>query len=237
MPKINELVFVDDVGGIQKEDALETLITYLIGKFGPLTSPKIFELVSCFGAHGVVDNSSKIERVISGKLHSLMMEKHKILYFSEFGYWKLNDGNGISNQQRNLSPQTLPKLTLRNVLSPGLPLNYKGVGNEFVYVVYQSESRIESILRDRENWLIKVGRTNDLHRRVAQLSESGPNSLVIGTAFKTYDSRGLEKYIHKSLHSQKKACDIPGRREWFFSNLTEITDLRGQFERKTVIAA
>ena len=104
-------------------------------------------------------------------------------------------------------------------------------------MVYQSESRIESILRDRENWLVKVGRTNDLQRRVAQLSESGPNSLVIGTAFKTYDSRGLEKYIHKSLHSQKRACDIPGRREWFFSNLTEITDLRGQFERKTVIAA
>jgi hypothetical protein len=151
--------------------------------------------------------------------------------------WRLNDGERDSLGLQPINNRRFPKLTLRNSFSPDLPLNYKGVGNEFVYVVYQSESRVESVLRDRDNWLLKVGRTNNLRRRVSQLSESGPNSLVIGIAFKTYNSRGLEKYIHQSLHNQKKACDIPGRKEWFFSNLAEIEDLRGQFELKSLLVA
>ena len=237
VPKINELRQDSDLSGLQKLNALETLILYLIDNFGPLTSNKVFELVSCFGSHGVVDKASSIEKMISNTLQSLMLESHKILYCSETGNWRLNDGEQNSLGLQPINNRRFPKLTLRNSFSPDLPLNYKGVGNEFVYVVYQSESRVESVLRDRDNWLLKVGRTNNLRRRVSQLSESGPNSLVIGIAFKTYNSRGLEKYIHQSLHNQKKACDIPGRKEWFFSNLAEIEDLRGQFELKSLLVA
>jgi hypothetical protein len=226
-----------ETSGIQKMDALESLLIYLIEKFGPLTSPKLFELVACFGSHGLVSSSSSSEKVISSTLQNLMLEKYEILYCPEFGNWKLNDGN-LNNSKDAVSPhKALPRLILRNVINLETPLNVKGVGDEYVYVVYQSESRIESTLRNHENWLLKVGRTKHLQRRVAQLSESGPNSLVIGIAFKTYDSRGLEKYIHNALHSQKKACDIPGRREWFYSNLGEISRLRVLFERKALMAA
>jgi hypothetical protein len=238
--RVHEINATDNkcnLGGTQQKDALELLLVYLIGRFGPLNSPEIFELVSCFGSHGVVAPSSTIENVISSTLQNLMLEKHEILYVPEFGKWKLNEGNAKISINETSSEKTLPKLTLRNVVNTEELLNIKGVGTEYVYVVYHSESRIESILRNRQNWLVKVGRTNNLQKRVAQLSQSGPNSLVIGIAFKSYDSRGLEKYIHKALHSQKKACDIPGRREWFYSNLEEISRLRLQFERKSFIAA
>lgn len=219
--------------GIQQVDALETLLIYLIGKFGPLTSPKLFELVSCFGSHGFVSSSSRIEKVISNSLQSLMFEKHQILYCPEFGKWKLNDANLNGSTAELDYDLEIPRFALRDVSDSGQSLNVKGVGNEYVYAVYHTESRIESVLRNRKNWLLKVGRTNNLQRRVAQLSESGPNSLVIGVAYKTYNSRGLEKYIHQALHAQKKECVIPGRREWFYSNVVEISSLRGQFENKS----
>jgi len=223
--------------GIRQVDALETLLLYLIEKFGPLTSPKLSDLVSCFGSHGVVNPSSSIEKVISHTLQELMLEKHEILYSTEFGKWKINDGIAGSLKMEVDQQKTLPRLILRNAKNTEQTLNVKGFGNEYVYVVYQSEARIESVLRNRQNWLLKVGRTNSLRRRVAQLSESGPNSLVIGIAFKTNDSRGLEKYIHKALNGQKKACDIPGRREWFYSNMDEISFLRAKFERDSSMVA
>ena len=224
-------------GGVQQGDALESLLLYLIEKFGPLTFPKLSDLVSCFGSHGVVNRSSSIEKVISNTLQNLMLEKHAILYSPEFGNWKLNNGKSYLYCDEIDQQKILPKLNLRNDINSEKFLNVKGTGNEFVYVIYQSEARIESILRNRRNWLVKVGRTNDLQRRVAQLSESGPNSLVIGIAFKTNNSRGLEKFIHKALHGRKQACEIPGRREWFYSNLDEISDLRAQFERISLMAA
>ncbi len=224
-------------GGIQQVDALETLLMFLIEKFGPLTSTKLFELVSCFGSHGVVNPSSSIEKVISLSLQNLMLEKHAILYSAEFGNWKINDGKADNYGVEVEHQKGLPRFSLRNVQSSEQALNVKGSGNEYVYVVYQSEARIESVLRNRQNWLLKVGRTNSLKRRVAQLSESGPNSLVIGIAFKTYDSKGLEKYIHKALQGQKRVCDIPGRREWFYSNMDEISRLRAQFERDSSLVA
>jgi hypothetical protein len=224
-------------GGNQKVDALETLLIYLIEKFGPLTSTKLFDLVSCFSSHGIVNPSSSIEKFISLSLQNLMLEKHLIFYSAKSGKWKINDGKSDNLGDEEDRQKALPRLILRNPRNSMCHLNVKGTGNEYVYVIYQSEARIESVLRNRTNWPLKVGRTNNLQRRVAQLSESGPNSLVIGIAFKTYDSKALEKYIHKALHDQKKACEIPGRREWFYSNMDEISLLRGQFEQNSSKAA
>lgn len=223
--------------GIQQTDALETLLIYLIGKFGPLTSRKLFELVSCFGPHGIIPASFAIEKIVSITLQKLMLEQHVILYRAEFGNWNLNKGSIDSLEEESVCEIVVPRFILRNVIVAEQSLNVKGVGDEFVYAVYHSESRIESVLRNRENWLLKVGRTNNLKRRVAQLSESGPNSLVIGVAFRTYNARGLEKHIHQALHSREKACAIPGRREWFYSNLVEISRLQKQFKYKSQQAA
>ena len=230
--RIESTKFDIDSSGIQSEDALESLIIYLIAKFGPLTSFKIYELVTCFASHGIINSGSVFEKVVSITLNALMIDKHQLVYRPDDGKWLLNNRNSSYVHNINLENKPLPKLTLRSVSNSEIPIKYQGVGNEFVYVIYQSEARIESILRNTDNWVLKVGRTNNLRRRVAQLSLSGPNSLVVGAAFKTYNSRGLENYIHRYLHDQKKACYIPGRREWFFSNLLEIGNLRSQFEQK-----
>ncbi len=237
MHRIYQNEYACESRGIQQLDALESLLVYLIEKFGPLTSTKLFELVCCFGSHGIVNSSSCIEKIVAGSLQNLMLEKHTILYSPEYGIWKLNRDHGTSSVNSTGVLDVFPRLTLRNFSKSEKSINVKGVGSEYVYVVYQSEARIESILRNRKNWPLKVGRTNNLQRRVAQLSESGPNSLVIGIAYKSHDAKGLEKFIHKALHDQKQACEIPGRREWFYSNLDEISDLRRQFERKSFLAA
>jgi hypothetical protein len=97
--------------------------------------------------------------------------------------------------------------------------------------MYETESRIDAILRNRDNWLLKVGRTNDVGRRVSELSQSGPNSLVIGAVFKTSSSKALEMFIHKRLASEGKKYDIPGRKEWFNSSLTEVHSLWLDFKK------
>jgi hypothetical protein len=234
---IKTLITNPESGDSQIEDALDSLIIYLLEKFGPLGSQKIFELVSCFRSHGVVDSTSNIEKIVSAKLNSLMIDKHKVLYSTECGYWTINSGQNVDANSISVELKSIPKLSLRNTQDLQIPIEFRGVGNEFVYATYQSESRIESILRNQKNWLLKVGRTNNLKRRISQLSESGPNSLVIGAAFKTFNSRGMEKFIHDALHSQKKACEIPGRKEWFFSNLSEISNLRNEFEQKSLSIA
>ena len=47
-----------------------------------------------------------------------------------------------------------------------------GYGSEYVYVVYSKAMRLEAILKSKDNWPLKVGKTNNLQRRIVQLSES-----------------------------------------------------------------
>ena len=125
--KINQTKDDRETSGIQKMDALESLLIYLIEKFGPLTSPKLFELVACFGSHGAVSSSSSIEKVISGTLQNLMLEKHEILYCPEFGNWKLNDGKLDYSIDEFSANKALPTFKLRNVRNSETPLNIKGL--------------------------------------------------------------------------------------------------------------
>ena len=104
-----------------------------------------------------------------------------------------------------------------------LYLKQYGVGTDFVYVVYSTDLRIESIINRRKYFPLKVGKTNNIVRRISQLSEAGPSALTIGTLFRTDEASRLEKFIHKKLRDQGQHLDIPGRKEWFLSNLKQVT--------------
>ena len=92
-----------------------------------------------------------------------------------------------------------------------------------MYVVYSTELRIESIINGRRHFPLKVGKTNNIVRRISQLSESGPTALAIGMLFRTDQASRLEKFIHNKLRDEGQHLDIPGRKEWFLSNLQEVT--------------
>jgi hypothetical protein len=115
-----------------------------------------------------------------------------------------------------------------------MDLYYKqyGVGSDFVYVVYSTDLRIESIVNGREHFPLKVGKTNNIVRRIAQLSEAGPNALTIGTLFRTDEASRLERFIHKRLQDQGQHLEIPGRKEWFLSNLSQVTEYYQDFVRE-----
>ena len=76
---------------------------------------------------------------------------------------------------------------------------------------------------------VKVGKTNCIQRRIDQLSESGPNTLTVGAVFCTNNSTELERYIHKKLINTGRHLEIPGRREWFRSDIETIIKIYREF--------
>ena len=108
-------------------------------------------------------------------------------------------------------------------------LNRFGIGNEYVYVIYSSDARIESILNNLKAFPMKVGKTNCIERRIEQLSESGPNTLTVGAVFCTYNATELERYIHKKLINAGRHLLIPGRREWFRSDIQTSVQIYKEF--------
>lgn len=157
-----------------------------------------------------------------------MLHKQKVIYDASTGLWhEISD----PNFGQSIIKRKYPKLNIRGFEPKNTLYPYYGFGNEFVYVLYETESRIEAILRDKDNWLLKVGRTNDIKRRVAEISQSGPNSLVIGMVFKTNCSKALEIFIHKRLATEGRKYDLPGRKEWFNSNLTDIHSIWMNFKK------
>ena len=189
---------------------------------------KIFELVQCFYAFGIVGPNDPINHFVSLKLNDLMIQKQKLIYAANTGLWhEIFD----PNYGELITKSKHPKLNIKGFEPKKTLYPSHGSGHEFVYVMYETESRIEAILRDRSNWLMKVGRTNNVERRVTEISQSGPNSLVIGAVFKTNSSKALEIFIHKRLASEGKKYEIPGRKEWFNSSLTEVHSLWLDFKK------
>lgn len=157
-----------------------------------------------------------------------MLQKQKVIYDASSGLW-----HNISdpNFGQLIEKRKYPKLNIRGFEPKNTFYQYYGSGKEFVYIMYETESRVEAILRDRDSWLLKVGRTNDIKRRVAEISQSGPNSLVVGMVFKTNSSKALEIFIHKRLATEGRKYDLPGRKEWFNSNLTDIHSIWINFKK------
>ena len=110
-----------------------------------------------------------------------------------------------------------------------------GYGSEYVYVVYSKVMRLEAILKSKGNWPLKVGKTNNLQRRIVQLSESGPNSLTIGLVMKSDNPMSLEKAIHNKLIMNGQAIELAHRQEWFKSNLGQIKNIYYGLQRRESI--
>ena len=213
---------------------MEALIASLVFKYGPLSTREIEQLVECHNQTGKYGNTETIYSNVGHATNILFNELRIIAFSSISGLWyKFSDEN-FHQQKSNLRLGIKKDSHYPESTDPkDLYFNQKGVGAGYVYVVYSTDLRIESIVNRRKHFPLKVGRTNNIVRRISQLSESGPSALTIGTLFRTDEASNLEKFIHKRLQDQGQHLDIPGRKEWFLSNLQQVTYFYQDFIRES----
>ena len=209
---------------------LEELIASLVFKYGPLNTQEIEQLVECHNQTGRYGNAETIYSNVGRATNRLFNELRIIAFSSLSGLWykfydedfhqpKPNSRIGIKKES-HYPESSDPKC---------LYFNQHGIGSEYVYVVYSTDLRIESIVNRRKHFPLKVGKTKNIVRRISQLSEAGPSTLTIGTLFRTDEASRLERFIHKKLQDQGQSLDIPGRKEWFLSNLSQVNSHYQEF--------
>jgi hypothetical protein len=69
------------------------------------------------------------------------------------------------------------------------------------------------VLRSGDSNLFKVGRTNDLERRMKHLATGNPEPLTLFDCIETEDAASAEKYLHHRLRSHRS--NRSGAREFF----------------------
>ena len=211
---------------------MEELVVRLVYNYGPLSTREIEQLVECHNQTGKYGNAETIYSNVGQSVNKLFLEYHLIAFSSITGLWyRFFDVN--FHEEKPNSKVDISRDSQYPVLSDpkDLYIRQYGVGSDYVYVVYSTDLRIESIVNRRKHFPLKVGKTTNIVRRIAQLSEAGPNSLTIGTLFRTDEASKLERFIHKKLQDQGQHLDIPGRREWFLSNLQQVTGCYQDFMR------
>lgn len=214
---------------IHRLSNLSQTILNILDSHGPLSSNQLHNLISCYVPFGLVGQEALVNNSISVELNELMLKQHRISYCADNGLWSINSTSSNGAAQAEMINSALSYSTLGQSLAPIIP-KVKGVGDQYVYVIYETIDRVAAILSSRSRWMLKVGRTSDLERRIADLNIGGSKSMVVGLAFKTSQAKSLERFIHTELRKRRRQADIRGRREWFFSNLEEIDALRNQFE-------
>ena len=201
----------------------EGVIYESVTKYGPLTPRQMDDLLECNNHTGNLGDASSLHSRSGSALTNLSLNLHLLAYSTKTGLWYRTDDPqrgkpihkkyifpaGRSWDFPNMNPQEMTYETL-------------GEGQNFVYVTYSCPSRLEAILNRRDSWPLKIGKTQDLDRRIRQLSETGPNSLVIGLAIKTNHESKLERALHIRLHQEGRNLAIPGRKEWFLSSVGQI---------------
>lgn len=205
----------------------------MIQKYGPLETDQIRQLVDCHNQTGKYASNLTIVRSINEALVRMHYELHLVTFSPISKLWyEINDQNIHKIPEKKfISVGT--RLGNPIVLNPKeIFLNRFGMGNEYVYVIYSSDARIESVLNNLKAYPVKVGKTNCIERRIEQLSESGPNTLTVGAVFCTNNSTELERYIHKKLINTGRHILIPGRREWFRSNISTVIGIYNNFIRE-----
>ena len=209
---------------------MEALVASLVFKYGPLSTQEIEQLVECHNQTGKYGNAETIYSNVGQAANKLFNELHLIAFSSITGLWyKFSDEN-FHMAKRNSKVKIIGDAHYPESSDPkDLYFKQYGVGADFVYVVYSTELRIESIVNGRKHFPLKVGKTNNIVRRIAQLSEAGPSALTIGTLFRTDEASRLERFIHKKLRDQGQHLEIPGRKEWFLSNISQVTGYYQEF--------
>ncbi len=148
------------------------------------------------------------------------MHTHLLRLNSLTGQWEFNV-NGVYTH--NLLGSKKPFIHQQFFTKPA-DLKYEsfGYGEEFVYAIYAPSNRFDAAVKKYDYFPIKIGRTRNLDRRIKSLSESGPGMLAVGLVFRTNCASKLESSIHTYLSVRGKLIEIPGRREWFQTNLDEV---------------
>ena len=194
------------------------LILKLFFEHEVLSFKQINDLVEIYNATHIYTNRFFPENQIIDCLHKLEFEFQKIVFDSQNFCWKL-----VSDADLTLYELKEQPLTKYINYDPKL---YKyltiGEGHEFVYCLFVPKQKIEAILNNKKSYPIKIGKTNNIQRRIKELSVSGAECLAIDLIIKTDKSFQLEKAIHKVLLMQFANLDIPSRKEWFLSNRNEV---------------
>lgn len=206
------------------------MILSFIQKYGPLDTDQIRQLVDCHNQTGQYASNLTIQRSINEALIKMNYDHHLVTFSPVSKLWYEIDDKSIHTIPEKKFISVGSRLGNPIVLNPKeIFLNKFGMGNEYVYVIYSSDARIESILNNLKSYPVKVGKTKCIERRIEQLSESGPNTLTVGAVFSTNNSSGLERYIHKKLINTGRHLVIPGRREWFRSDIGTIIKIYREF--------
>ena len=213
---------------------MEALVASLVFKYGPLSTRDIEQLVECHNQTGKYGNIETIYSNVGRAANKLFNELHLIAFSPITGFWyRFSEENFHQQKSRSRVEITRDAHFPESIDPKDLYIKQYGVGTDFVYVVYSTELRIESIINGRRHFPLKVGKTNNIVRRISQLSESGPSALTIGILFRTDQASRLERFIHNKLRDQGQHLDIPGRKEWFLSNLHEVTSYYQDFIRES----
>jgi len=212
---------------------LEALVASLVFKYGPLSTREIEQLVECHNQTGKYGNTETIYSNVGEAVNKLFNELRIIAFSSISGLWYRFSDENFHKAKPNTKIEISRDTHYPESSNPkDLYFKQYGVGSDFVYVVYSTDLRIESIINGRKHFPLKVGKTNNIVRRIAQLSEAGPSSLTIGTLFRTDEASRLERFIHKKLQDKGQHLDIPGRKEWFLSNLSQVSGYYQEFLRE-----
>jgi hypothetical protein len=213
-----------------KKDQLSLIIYKLLYEYKALDFKQLKELVEIYNGTHLYVKRYFIEDQIIKSLNTLEFEFQVIYFDSKLFCWKLiSDSDSILCEikenrlckQIDFNPDTYKFLAL-------------GVGDEFVYCLFSPRQKIESIVNKNRNYPIKVGKTNNIVRRIKELSVSGTEALAIDAIFRTKKSAEMEKFIHRSLENQFSQIKIPGRKEWFYSNKVEVLKIHSEFSKHEV---
>jgi hypothetical protein len=201
------------------------LIFKLLSEFEDLKFKQIYELVTIFNATQLYSNRFKVENKVIESLNHLEFD-FGIIYF---------DAQTLSWKPVNSHKSILYKLE-ESKLDKNLsydPHFYKyeliGFGTEFVYGLYLPAQKIQTVLNNRKTYPIKIGKTNNISRRIKELSSTGNQPLAVDFIFCTNAPFQLEKYIHNILKFQLAQIDFSNRREWFQTNKQEVFRIYSNF--------
>lgn len=226
---------VEDAQEALKKDELGYLILKCLARFGPLNHTQLSQLVECENTEYQFGSNKGVAHKVRKTVNHLIDQYGYIFYDSRTG------NLAITESIREFCSTTFKTSSIIGVEEVGELSNHKvryvetGIGTDYVYVFYPKTMRIEAIVKGWDVWPLKIGRTNNLHRRLKQLSESGPNLLSVGLSIRTSIAQELEKHIHQVLTKRGQDIALAGRREWFRSNIQQIEDIHRDFQNKVLI--
>jgi len=202
----------------------------LLYEYKALNFKQLNDLVEIYNGSHLFSDRFYIENKIVECLNKLEFDFQVIYFDSRLYCWNLiSDSDKVLHEikeyrlskQIDYNPETYKYLAI-------------GTGDEFVYSLFSPRQKIDSIINKNKNYPIKVGKTNNIVRRIKELSISGTEALAIDSIFRTKKSSEMEKFIHKCLRAQFSQIEIPGRKEWFHSNKAEVLKIHSKFYKREV---